>query len=102
MEQFHLPASAVTDDIEMFAASYESPEGVPWNSQVSRGDMLEHYAIRLWNGVRSGNHICWVRFNVSPSDDTTVLDAIVCSETHDSGKSRAHIVHSLWTAYGRN
>ena len=102
MEQLHLPASAVADDIEMFAASYESPEGVPWKSQVSRGAMREHYVVRLWNSVVRDSHHCWVSFNVRPSDDSTVMDATVCSESHDSGKIRAHIVHSFWMAYGSN
>ena len=102
MEQFHLPASAIADDIEMFAASYESPEGVPWNSKVQRGARREHFVVRVWNGVGRGNHLCWVRFDVRPSDGSTVMDATVCAESHDSGKVRAHIVHSLWKAYGSN
>lgn len=102
MEQFHLPASAIADDIETYAASYKSPEGRPWNSQLRRGARREQYVIRLWNGVVRGNHLCWVRFNVRQSDDSTVMDATVCSESHDSSSIKEHIVHSLWKAYGSN
>lgn len=102
MEQFHLPSSAIADDIEMFAASYESPQGVPWNSRVHNGGRREHYVIKLWAGRVQGNHLCWARFNVRPSDDSTVMDLTICSDGHDSDKVRKHVIHSLWRVYGSN
>lgn len=102
MEQFHLPSSLIADDIEMFAASYESPQGLPWKSRVYNGAKREHYVIKLWADIVQGNHLCWARFNVRPSDDSAVMDVTICSESHDSGKVREHIVYSLWKAYGCN
>ena len=102
MEQFHIPSSAIAEDIEIFAASYMSPLGVPWNSRVYNGPRRENYVIKLWNGKVQDNHLCWARFNVRQSDESTVMDVTVCSESHDSGKVKEHIVHSLWKSYGSN
>ena len=102
MEQFHLPASAIADDIETYAASYKNPEGLPWNSQLRRGARRDQYVVRLWNTRVLDNHLCWARFNVRQSDESAVMDATVCSESHDSSRLREYIVHSLWKAYGSN
>lgn len=102
MEQFHVPSSIIANDIEMFAASYRSPQGVPWNSRLQDGARREQYVVKLWTGTMQGNHPCWARFNVRQSDDSAVMDVTVCSESHDSGKVKRHIIHSLWKTYGSN
>lgn len=102
MEQFRVPSSVIANDIEMFAASYDTPSGVPWNSRVDNGARRAHFVIRLWNGRVQGNHLCWARFDVRQSDDSAVMDVTVCSESHNSSKVKEHIVHSLWKTYGSN
>ena len=102
MEQFHVPSSIIADDIEILAASYETPNRVPWNSRVHDGARREHYVIKLWNSRVKGNHLCWAIFNVLQSDDSAIMEVTVCSDSHDAGKVREYIVHSLWKAHGIN
>ncbi len=63
MEQFHVPAKLIANDIDRFTASYASPGGVPWNSRVLEGARRESYVIRAWDSVAHGNHLCWLRFS---------------------------------------
>jgi len=102
MEQFHVPSSIIANDIEMFAASYESPQGVPWSSRAHNGARRDQYVIKLWTHMVQSNHLCWARFNVRQSDDSAVMDVTVCSESHSSNKVKEHIIHSLWKTYGSN
>ena len=82
MEQFHILPSVIANDIERFTAAYEGRGGVPWNSQLVRGARKEQYVVKLWNDTASGTHLCWARFDVRESDDSTVMDSTVCSESH--------------------
>ena len=102
MEQFYVPSSVIANDIEMFAASYRSPQGVPWNSRVYGGARRDQYVIKLWRSAVKDDHLCWARFNVRQSDDSAVMDVTICSESHNSGKVKDHIIHSLWKTYGSN
>ena len=102
MEQFHVPAKLIANDIDNFTASYPSPGGKPWNSRVLEGARKESYVVRAWDSVAHGNHLCWLRFSVRESDDTAVMDVTICSEEHGSKTVKEHIVNSLWATYGSN
>ena len=102
MEKSNVQEKLIANDIDKFTASDESPGGKPWNSRVLEGARKESYVVRAWDSVAHGNHLCWLRFSVRESDDTSVMDVTICSEEHGSKTVKEHIVNSLWATYGSN